>query len=233
MKAMILAAGLGTRMRPLTLKTPKPLLKVGGKPLIEWHIERLVDLGITQLVINHAWLGEQIESYLGSGERFGAHIEYSAESEPLETGGGIFRALSKLITHEEDTFLVINADVFCDVSWEDLLSQPLKETDVGRLLMVPNPSWHPSGDFLLNKASGYLSLNQGEPMTFSGISLLRGRLFAGCRDESFALAPLLRKAIVAHQLQGVAHQGVWSDVGTPERLAEVDRLLHEGGKHEC
>lgn len=228
MKAMILAAGLGTRMRPLTLKTPKPLLEVGGKPLIQWHIERLVEAGINELVVNHAWLGEQIESYLGSGDRLGCSIQYTAEGEPMETGGGIFNALHKLIEHEDESFLVVNADVFCDLDFNAFLTPDLAEQDLGRLLMVKNPAWHAKGDFLFDQSSGYLQSNSGESLTFSGISLLRGRLFHHCQPGVFPLAPLLRDAIAKNQLQARKHLGFWSDIGTPERLDDVNQMLMRG-----
>ncbi|TVQ72984.1 MAG: nucleotidyltransferase family protein [Oceanospirillales bacterium] len=232
MKAMILAAGLGTRMRPLTLTTPKPLLKVADKPLIEWHIERLVNAGITDLVINHAWLGDQIEDYLGMGNALGCDIRYSPEGEPLETGGGIFRALPLLIDSPEECFLVVNADVFCDVSFSEFLKPELNSNDMGRLLMVDNPDWHPNGDFLLNESTGYLQVDQGRSLTYSGISLLSGRLFEGCSeiyaDGVFGLAPLLLQAIAKNQLQAKRHAGFWSDIGTPERLDAVNEKVKAG-----
>lgn len=232
MKAMILAAGLGTRMRPLTLTTPKPLLKVGSKPLIQWHIERLVKAGVTELVINHAWLGEQIESYLGNGKAFDCNIYYSPEGEPLETGGGIYRALPLLVDSVDEHFLIVNADVFCDISFKDLLQPCLGSHVLGRLLMVANPDWHPNGDFLLNESTGYLQADQGSSLTYSGISLLSGRLFDGCFDVYpsgiFGLAPLLRKAIANKQLQATRHHGFWSDIGTPERLDAVNKMVEAG-----
>lgn len=232
MKAMILAAGLGTRMRPLTLTTPKPLLKVADKPLIQWHIERLVEAGITDLVINHAWLGDQIEDYLGKGSALGCHISYSPEGEPLETGGGIFRALPLLIDSPDECFLVVNADVFCDVSFSEFLKPELNSNDMGRLLMVDNPDWHPNGDFLLDESTGYLQVDQGRSLTYSGISLLSGRLFEGCSeiyaDGVFGLAPLLRQAIAKNQLQAKRHAGFWSDIGTPERLDAVNEKVKAG-----
>lgn len=228
MKAMILAAGLGTRMRPLTLTTPKPLLKVDNKPLIQWHIERLVEAGVTGLVINHAWLGDQIEAYLGNGEKFGCHIQYSPEEEPLETGGGIFRALSLLIDSPDESFLVVNADVFCDVVITDLIEPSLSKDDFGRLLMVDNPEWHADGDFLFDVCSGYLNAEQGESLTYSGISLLSGRLFEGCSEGVFGLAPLLRQAINKNALQAIKHKGFWSDIGTPERLNAVNEKVEAG-----
>ena len=226
MKAMILAAGLGTRMRPLTLHTPKPLLKVGGKALIVWHLERLAASGITQVVINHAWLGEQLETELGTGQPWGVKISYSAETEPLETGGGILKALPQLISGPDDRFLVINADVFCDLDLGAFIDTPLSGQDLGALLMVDNPEWHEQGDFKLGD-SGYLHPEQGRSLTFSGISLLKGSLFESCQPGRFPLAPLFRQAIVSGHLRGVYHGGCWSDVGTPERLYQLDQLLNE------
>lgn len=228
MKAMILAAGLGTRMRPLTLTIPKPLIAVGGKPLIQWHIERIVTAGITEIVINHAWLGEHIEAFLGNGEQFGCSITYSAEGQPLETGGGILRALPQLIESMDDLFLVVNADVFCDVSFHSFISLPLHPQDLGSVLMVHNPEWHPSGDFMLADNSDYLQSEIGVPYTFSGISVLRGRLFDGCSEEAFGLAPLLRNAIAQERLRGSLHTGFWSDVGTPERLDLLNQQIRLG-----
>lgn len=232
MKAMILAAGLGTRMRPLTLKTPKPLLVVGGKPLIQWHVERLVAAGISHLVINHAWLGEQIEAFLQDGSAFGCQITYSAEKEPLETGGGILRALPQLTHSMDEVFLVINADVFCDLDIGQFIASELQSTDLGRLLMVDNPGWHVHGDFRLNEDNHYLYSQHGTSLTYSGISLLRARLFEGCEEGVFGLAPLLRQAIDQGRMQGIRHRGYWSDVGTPERLAAVNTYLQLGVRDE-
>ncbi|KGK43082.1 hypothetical protein LH51_01890 [Nitrincola sp. A-D6] len=228
MRAMILAAGLGTRMRPLTLHTPKPLLKVGGKALIVWHLERLAASGITQVVINHAWLGDQLEAELGCGKQWGLEISYSAEPEPLETGGGIFKALPQLINYPDDCFLVINADVFCDLDLSVLTGISLSEQDLGVLLMVDNPDWHAQGDFKLAD-SGYLHPVDGRSLTFSGISVLKGRFFESCQPGCFPLAPLFRQAISGGYLRGVYHGGSWSDVGTPERLYQLDQQLGEEG----
>lgn len=227
MKAMILAAGLGTRMRPLTLHTPKPLLKVGGKALIVWHLERLAASGITQVVINHAWLGEQLEAELGSGQAWGLDICYSAETELLETGGGILKALPQLISASEEHFLVINADVFCDLDLRWFIDTSLSGQDLGALLMVDNPEWHEQGDFKLG-VNGYLHPEEGHSLTFSGISLLKKGLFDSCQPGCFPLAPLFRQAIACGRLQGVYYGGCWSDVGTPERLYQLDQQLGEG-----
>lgn len=232
MKAMILAAGLGKRMRPLTLETPKPLLTAGGKALIEHHLENLAAVGVQQVVINHAWLGHKIEAALGSGERWGLQIQYSAEGEPLETGGGIWRALPLLALRDDERLLVINGDVYSDLSLCDLLSAPLSESCLAHLVMVDNPEWHPQGDFLLQE-NGQLSGTDGRALTFAGISLLHRKLFPQQVDvEAFPLAPLLRQAIEQGRASGYWHRGIWSDVGTPARLAELNQLLTEHSGHE-
>ncbi len=226
MKAMILAAGLGTRMRPLTLTTPKPLLKVGGKCLIEYHIERLVAAGVTDIIINHAWLGEQIEAYLGGGSRYGARIRYSAETEPLETGGGIRKALPLLCDKGEQAFIVLNGDLFSTQPLASLLEiQP--RAGGAHLLLTNNPSWHPQGDFALS-ANGQVSSDGPSKLTFSGISVLTPELFEDIDETAFALAPLLRRAMAAGLVTGSRLQGYWEDVGTPERLQRLDQRLHAG-----
>lgn len=216
---MILAAGRGERMRPLTDHTPKPLLQVGGKPLIVWHIERLAAAGIRDLVINHAHLGEQIEQRLGSGATWGVRISYSAEGEgrALETGGGIFRALPLLAA---SPFLVVNADVWCDI---DLAALQIADRDLAHLVLVDNPAHHPQGDFALQQ--GRVSSRGGVRLTFSGIGAYRSELFAGCEPGAFPLAPLLREAMAAGRVSGVRHLGAWSDIGTPQRLAALDQQL--------
>lgn len=232
MKAMILAAGLGTRMRPLTLETPKPLLTAGGKALIEYHLENLAAAGVQQVVINHAWLGHKIEAALGSGKRWGLQIQYSAEGEPLETGGGIWRALPLLGLHDDERLLVINGDVYTDLDLRDFLSTELPESCLAYLMMVDNPAWHPDGDFLL-RSDGQLDEQEGQALTFAGISLLHRKLFPErVEHDAFPLAPLLRQAIVQGCASGYWHRGVWSDVGTPARLAELDELLTEHSGHE-
>jgi len=212
--AMILAAGRGERMRPLTDHTPKPLLTVHDKPLIVWHIERLKKAGITQLVINHAHLGEQIEHALGDGSSFGVSIAYSPEETALETGGGIARALPLL---GEQPFLVVNGDVWTDI---DYSAHALDEDDLAHLVMVSNPSHNPKGDFVLN--NGRVAAEGADKLTFSGIGFYQPRLFAGQSEERFPLAPLLRNAMSQNKVSGLHHQGVWTDVGTPERLAEIN-----------
>jgi len=221
MRAMILAAGLGTRMRPLTLTTPKPLLPVGGKALIQYHVERLAAAGFDELLINHAWLGQQVEAFLGDGARFGARIRYSAEGEPLETGGGIFRVLDWL-SPAGGPFAVVNGDVFTDYPFERL---PRRPDALAHLVLVDNPPQHPDGDFALH--AGRVMQQGAERLTFSGVSVLSPRLFDGCEPGAFALAPLLRRAMDAGQVSGERYGGYWVDVGTVERLQQVDRDLKE------
>lgn len=220
MKAMILAAGKGERMRPLTLHTPKPLIRAAGKPLIEYHLRALADAGFTEIVINHAWLGQQIETYLGDGSSFGLQIQYSAEGEPLETGGGIFQALALL---GKDPFLVVNGDIWTDYDFARL-NRPLK--GLAHLVMVDNPAHHPSGgDFYLKDGCLHDAAPGADNLTFSGISVLHPKLFEGCSAGAFKLAPLLRSAMAQGLVTGEHMDGRWIDVGTLERLAQVESLL--------
>ena len=212
---MILAAGRGKRLRPLTDSVPKPLLKVKGQSLIEYHIAALVDAGIHQLVINHAWLGEQIVNQLGNGEALGADIQYSAEAEPgLETAGGILQALPKL-TDGESPFIVVNGDVLTDFDFKQLKSVSLEEGCLAHLVLVPTPSYKAQGDFGLQAGK---VMPHGE-LTFSGISVLHPDLFKGLLPGASPLAPLLRAAMKKGQVSGVCFDGAWDDIGTPERLA--------------
>lgn len=216
---MILAAGRGKRMRPLTDHTPKPLLRAGGKPLIVWHIERLAQAGVRDLVINHAHLGRHIEQALGDGSDWGVQIRYSAEGEgrALETGGGIFNALPML---DDAPFMVINADVWSDLELGHLQLAP---DLLAHLVMVDNPEHHPGGDFRLLHGRLY---DEGRPrLTFSGIGVYHPRLFAGCHAGAFPLAPLLRAAMRRDEVSGEHHRGRWVDVGTPQRLADLDEAL--------
>lgn len=222
MKAMILAAGRGERMRPLTDHTPKPLLQVGGKPLIEYHLEALARSGIRDLVINHAHLGRQLEAALGSGERWGLRIRYSPEDPALETGGGIFRALPLL---GPGPFVVVNGDVWTDFDYRSLTLDP---GTLAHLVLVDNPEHHLHGDFAL---VGGRVRAEGEPLlTFSGIGVYRAELFQGCRPGAFALAPVLRQAMGQGLVRGEYYGGGWTDVGTPERLQGLDRRLRWGGE---
>ncbi|KJV30268.1 mannose-1-phosphate guanylyltransferase [Aquitalea magnusonii] len=224
MKAMILAAGRGERMRPLTDHTPKPLLPAGGRPLIEWHIRRLAAAGIRQLVINHAWLGAQIEQVLGDGSRLGVEIAYSPESTALETAGGIATALPLL---GDAPFLVVNGDVLSDVDFTALQQQAAQldgRNRLAHLLLVDNPPHNPAGDFGL-LANGLLAArpDAGNGLTFSGIAAYHPALFADTpAGQPARLAPLLRAAMAQGQVSGSRLDGLWLDVGTPERLAEAD-----------
>ena len=227
---MLLAAGRGERMRPLTDHTPKPLLEAGGKSLIVWHIEKLVRTGITDLVINHAHLGPQIEGTLGDGSRYGAHICYSDEGTALETAGGIAFALSLL---GNEPFAVINSDIYCDYDFARLTecAVALKTSgDAAHLVLVDNPPHHPNGDFALSGSRIYPLPTSHFPLpallTFSGIGVYQPALFKDIpRGGSAPLAPLLRAQIVLGKVSGEHHRGMWMDVGTPERLAELDKLI--------
>jgi len=213
MKAFILAAGRGERMRPLTDHTPKPLLMVRGKPLIEWHLEKLSVAGVREVVVNLGWLGERLRAAVGDGSRFDLRITYSEEGWPaLETGGGLHRALPHL---GDAPFLLVNGDVFTDLPFAPLLARGLAGEALAHLVLVPNPAQHPRGDFAL--VDGQVA--DAEPrLTYSGIAVLHPQLFAGCAAGSFPLAPLLQRAMVAGRVSGERHEGLWSDVGTPERL---------------
>jgi MurNAc alpha-1-phosphate uridylyltransferase len=218
MRAMILAAGKGERMRPLTLHTPKPLLQVAGVPLIEYHLRALVRAGIEEVVINHAWLGDKIEAHLGDGERFSVHITYSRESQPLETGGGIFRALPHL---GNEPFIVVNGDIFTDY---DFATLPHALDDMAHLVLLDNPEHHLEGDFSLQQGRVTLP-TASRTLTYSGIALLHPRLFSDCAAGAFRLAPLLRQAMLQNSVSGEHFTGRWIDVGTQERLAAAEALL--------
>jgi N-acetyl-alpha-D-muramate 1-phosphate uridylyltransferase len=218
MKAMLLAAGRGERMRPLTDTTPKPLLVVGGKPLIAWHLQALARAGVHEVIINLSWLGAQIRAALGEGREFGVTIRYSEEgSPPLETGGGIFQALPRL---GPAPFLVVNGDTFTDIDFSALR---LPAGADARLVLVPNPPQHPRGDFGL-EADAIIDRDP-RPFTYSGIGIFSPALFTGCVAGPFPLLPLFQRAIAAGRLQGQRHDGLWRDIGTPERLAALNREL--------
>ena len=222
MKAMILAAGRGERMRPLTDTCPKPLLQAGGKSLIAWHLERLTHTGFRDIVINHAHLGAQIEAKLADGSAWNVMIRYSPEpAGALETAGGIAHALPLL---GSDSFLVINGDIFCD--WMPTAVQ-LAERDLAHLILVPNPTHHPEGDFTLDGSRvGGGETAAGARFTFSGIGIYRPELFADVAGGAVAkLAPLLRDAMAQGRVSGELYSGRWTDVGTPQRLAELDASL--------
>ena len=217
---MILAAGRGERMRPLTLARPKPLLEAGGAPLIVHHLRALQATGFEDVVVNLSWLGAQIRSALGDGSRHGVRLHYSDEGpEPLETGGGIFRALPLL---GKGPFLVLNGDVWTDIDWSRLRDR-LAPHDLAHLVLVPNPAHNEKGDFVLE--GGRIVESAGGRHTFSGIGVYRSELFEGCSDGIFKLAPLLRAAAREGRVSGELHAGAWLDIGTPERLAQLDELL--------
>ena len=228
-KAMILAAGRGERMRPLTDHTPKPLLAVGGKPLIVWHIERLRAAGFGELVINHAHLGHRLEEALGDGAALGVRITWSPEACALETAGGIRHALPLL---GDAPFVVVNGDVYCDADFDALRAAAdglRADGTLAHLLLVDNPGHHPEGDFRL--ATDGLIHADGQPrLTFSGLGAYHPALFTGLPDDTPAkLAPLLRAAMSAGTVTGRHHRGRWIDVGTPQRLAELDSELRSMG----
>ena len=221
---MVLAAGRGERMRPLTDESPKSLLVAGGKPLIVWLIERLAAAGIRELVINHAWKGAMIEAALGNGASFGVSIRYSPEATALETAGGIARALPLL---GGEPFIAVAADVYSDFDFTRLVAHATT-LELAHLVLVPNPAHNARGDFALE---GERLLNAGPAMlTFSGIGLYRPALFAGVSPEAPSkLAPLVRAAISAGHATGELHSGEWRDIGTPQRLAELDDHLLRSG----
>lgn len=215
MKAIILAAGRGDRMRPLTEHTPKPLLAIGGKPIIVRTIEALVAAGIRELVINVAHLGAQIEAALGDGVQFGADIVYSREGEtPLETAGGIVHALPLL---GKEAFLLVNGDIASDFPFSKLKDCPV---DLAHLVLVANPAHHPHGDFGLS--DGLVKDGLQSAYTYSGIGVYHPELFAACRPGKAPLAPLLRAAMRDNRVSGEFYPGFWSDIGTPQRLKEID-----------
>ncbi len=223
MRAMILAAGRGERMRPLTDTCPKPLLDVAGTPLIGWHLTRLAQAGVRQVVINHAWLGHMIEAQLGDGTGYGVEIVYSAETTALETAGGIARALSLL---GSQVFLVVSADIYCGFDFSTL--QPIAARMaadpawLAHLVLVPNPPHHPEGDFGLQ--DGKACVEGGERLTFSGIALYRPDLFLGVDpDRPARIAPLLKAAAAMGKVTAECFAGLWLDVGTIERLEDARR----------
>jgi len=217
---MILAAGRGERMRPLTLSRPKPLLEAGGLPLIVHHLHALAASGLTDVVINVSWLGDQIRAALGDGSAYGVRLQYSDEGpEPLETGGGIFRALPLL---GRSAFLVLNGDVWTDYPCARLRAV-LQPGDLAHLVLVPNPAHNPGGDFVLEK--GRIVEAGSERLTFSGLGVYHPSLFNGCADGVFKLAPLLRTAAVNGRVSVEVFDGDWLDIGTPERLDALNARL--------
>jgi MurNAc alpha-1-phosphate uridylyltransferase len=217
---MVLAAGRGERMRPLTDREPKPLLRVGGKRLIEYHLERLSQGGFREVVINTSWLGDQIPAVLGTGAQYGLAITYSHERpEALETGGGIFQALPLL---GSGPFLLVNGDVWTDIDLGALRRAP-PDGSLAHLVLVRNPPQHARGDFRLEQ--GLVSEGEGMRHTYSGVGIYRPEFFEGCKPGKFPLLPLLQRAITRRALSGELHAGRWYDIGTPERLATLDAEL--------
>lgn len=228
MRAILLAAGRGERLRPITDTVPKPLVRIAGRALIEYHLENLARAGVGEAVINLSWLGGQIRAALGAGERFGLAIRYSEEGPvPLETGGGIARALPLL---GSEPFLVVNADV-----WTDLEFAALRELPAGadaNIVLAPNPAHHPEGDFALR--DGRVLEASADRLTYTGIGLYRPEFFAGWPGERFPLRPLLRRASAAGRLRGQVHRGEWFDAGSPERLVWLDAHVRaKGGSGDC
>ena len=238
MKALIFAAGLGERMRPLTEHTPKPLLEVGGKPLIVWHLEKLAKIGVRDVVINTSWLAAKFPETLGDGSRWGLRLHYSYEGTiPLETGGCMWHALALLGDAEAANapFLAVNGDIWCDYDFARLPREPAGDA---HLVLVDNPTQHPNGDFALD-GDGRVHSDGDARLTFSGIGVYRPSLFDDWREvigdapgavetpPRFKLAPLLRAAMARDRVSGERHAGRWTDVGTPERLVAIDRALVE------
>ena len=218
MRAMVLAAGRGERMRPITDTVPKPLVRVGGRPLIAWHLAALARAGVREVVINLSWLGEQLRTVLGAGADFGLRITYSEEGPvPLETGGGIFRALPLL---GPEPFLVLSGDIWTDI---DLGSVQLEPEAQAHLVLIPNPPHHPRGDFGLE--GNVVVQRDSERLTYANVGIYRPEFFAGCAAGRFPLLEPLNRAIAARLVRGEVHRGAWSDVGTPERLAQLEARL--------
>lgn len=224
MRAMILAAGRGERMRPLTDRCPKPLLPAADKPLIVYHLERLAAAGFKDIVINHAHLGEQLVAALGNGSQWGLSITWSAEpAGALETAGGICQALPHLDNGSDAPFLVVNGDIYCD--WP-IAQVAMRESDLAHLVLVNNPPQHPTGDFTLQNHRVTDKTNEAPALTFAGIGFYRPSLFKDLvSGEPAKLAPLLRAAMAEGRVSGEHHVGRWEDVGTPDRLAALDAEL--------
>lgn len=223
MRAMILAAGLGKRMQPLTADLPKPLLKVGGKSLIEHQIERLVAGGVTGIVINHFYLGDMIEKLLGNGSRYGTSISYSKEPIRLETAGGIIKALPQL---KDDCFLVVNADIWTDFDFSSL--EPVDGIDrLAHLVLVENADHNPDGDFYIDDKGRVHEDHSArdQRLTFSGISVMHKNLFRGYPIQPRSMVPLLQAAMLEDQVSGEMFAGTWMDIGTPQRLQEINALV--------
>lgn len=218
MKAMILAAGRGERLRPLTDVTPKPLIQVAGRSLIEYHIDNLAAAGFSDIIINTAWLAEKIHHQIGDGSRYGVNISYSDEGEALETAGGIINALPLI---GDQPFLVVNGDIWCDFRFSSL---PSLQTDIeAHLVLVNNPEHNPEGDFSLR--DGLLKNSGDEKYTYSGIGIFTAEFFAGQPAGKLALAPVIRKKCELGQVSGQTYDGIWTDVGTLDRLAAIEQHI--------
>ena len=226
MKAMILAAGLGNRMRPLTLYKPKPLLEVGGKALIVWHIEKLKNIGVTEIIINSAWLADVLIGTLGDGSQFGVTIRWTREDQGLETAGGIINALPLL---GAEPFILVNGDVWTTFDFASLLDVNLND-DLAHLVFVANPEQHPNGDFTLADGRAYTfdQQQQGEDLTFSGVSIIHPKMFDGLENGKRPLAPLLKQGMSDGRVSAEKMQSAWVDVGTPERLTALDLQIRQG-----
>ncbi len=226
MKAMILAAGLGNRMRPLTLYKPKPLLEVGGKALIVWHIEKLKKIGVTEIVINSAWLADILIGTLGDGSQFGVTIRWTREDEGLETAGGIINALALL---GDQPFILVNGDVWTTFDFASLLDINLAD-DLAHLVFVNNPEQHPQGDFTLANGRAYTfdQNQQGENLTYSGVAVINPKMFDGLEQGKRPLAPLLKQGMLDGKISAEKMQAAWVDVGTPERLTALDLQIRQG-----
>ena len=219
---MILAAGYGKRLRPLTDHTPKPMVSVGGKPLIVHHLEKIAQTGIVDVVINLGHLGSKIAEGLGNGSQLGLSIEYSDEGpEPLETGGGMTKALPLL---GEDTFMLVNGDVWCDLDYRDIPKR-LENNDQALLYMVQKPDWRERGDFSLQ--NNRVIESENPEYLYAGIALYHPSILDGAQVEKFSIVPRLKKAISAKRVAGVLHSGVWDDVGTPDRLRSIQKQQGE------
>jgi len=215
-KVMLLAAGIGSRMRPLSDRLPKPLMRVHGKPLLQYHLENLAQAGYTEIIINHSRMGWMIEEFCGDGGQFGVHIRYSPEGEqPLETGGGILQAMHLL---GDEPFVAISADLFTDYDFSLLHG---KSVDLAYLVLVDNPVDYPGGDFCLQESQ--LCKDRGRRLTYGNIGILRPELFQGCTQSSFPLGPLLHQAVASMRVQGEYFSGGWVNVGSPEQLAQLNR----------
>lgn len=222
MRAMILAAGLGKRMQPLTANLPKPLLKVQGRPLIEHQIEKLVAAGVTGIVINHFYLGDMIEAVIGDGSRFGVEISYSRESTRLDTAGGIIKSLPQL---QDDSFIVVNADIWTDFDFSSLQAVDGKDR-LAHLILADNTDHNPYGDFYIDDAGRVHEDHSArdQKLTFSGIYVVHKNLFTGLATEPLSVVPLLQEAMKENRVSGEIHLGLWMDIGTPQRLQEVNEL---------